>query len=63
MEIRKLTLDYFDRIEEIYAYAREFMRQTGNPNQWQDRFPTVEMTLRDIENGYLYGLFEDHISE
>ena len=58
MEIRKLTLDYFDRIEEIYAYAREFMRQTGNPNQWQDRFPTVEMTLRDIENGDLYGLFE-----
>ncbi len=58
MEIRKLTLDYFDRIEEIYVYAREFMRQTGNPNQWQDRFPTVEMTLRDIENGDLYGLFE-----
>ena len=57
MEIRKLTLDYFDRIEEIYSNARVFMRENGNPSQWKDLFPTEEMTLNDIRNGNLYGLF------
>ena len=34
MRIRKTTESDFDRIMEIYAYAREFMARTGNPNQW-----------------------------
>ena len=27
------------RILEIYAYARNFMKETGNPDQWKDNFP------------------------
>ena len=34
MEIRRSTEQDFDRIMEIYAYARGFMAAHGNPNQW-----------------------------
>ena len=33
MKIRKTTEQDSDRLMEIYAYARDFMAKTGNPNQ------------------------------
>lgn len=42
------------RILEIYAYAREFMRKTGNPTQWKDHLPEKKVLIRDIEAGNLY---------
>lgn len=33
MEIRHSTENDFDRIMEIYEYARNFMAENGNPNQ------------------------------
>ena len=30
-------------MQEIFADARAFMRENGNPDQWGDRFPTQEM--------------------
>ena len=42
------------RIEDIYAYARGFMRQTGNPNQWGNHHPPHKQLLLDIEEGKLY---------
>ncbi len=34
MKIRTATILDLERILEIYAYARTFMAQTGNPTQW-----------------------------
>ena len=34
MKIRKSTEQDFPRMMEIYAFAREYMKQHGNPNQW-----------------------------
>ena len=43
-----------DRICRIYAYARAFMANHGNPNQWGKTHPPVEQLEKDIEAGDLY---------
>ena len=52
--IREASFDDLPRILEIYAEAREFMRQTGNPNQWWDHHPAESILLEDIPKGQLY---------
>ena len=44
----------FPRIEEIYAYAREFMAQTGNPNQWGKTNPPHDWLVEDIRQHLLH---------
>ena len=34
MKIRKTTPEDFEQVMKIYARARDFMAQTGNPRQW-----------------------------
>ncbi len=46
MFIRKTTTDDIPRLMEIFAIARRFMQQTGNPSQWGDDYPG-EMLIRD----------------
>jgi len=55
--IRKATESDFARIMEIYAAAREFMAQHGNPNQWGPTcWPPEALVRRDIaqEKSYVY---------
>lgn len=59
MEIRKARLEDLDRILEIYAYARTFMAETGNPTQWGDSYPQKELLLEDISRKQLYVMVED----
>jgi len=47
------------RIKEIYAYARQFMEQNGNPNQWGKTNPPVEKLEEDIDRGNLYVIEEE----
>lgn len=47
-------MEELSRIEEIYAYARAFMAQTGNPTQWGTTHPPVEQLKKDICNRRLY---------
>ena len=55
MEIRKTTEQELDRIMEIYAHARAFMVEHGNPNQWgPTSWPPEELILRDIAQGDSY---------
>ena len=55
MEIRKATTQDFDRIMEIYASARRFMAEHGNPNQWgPTHWPPEDQIHRDIDRGDLY---------
>lgn len=51
MTIRDTTIADFGQIQEIYAYAREQMRQSGNPSQWGSDRPSGETLLADIQNG------------
>lgn len=55
MEVRHSTEQDFDRIMEIYAGARKFMAENGNPNQWgPTNWPPEDLIHRDIENGKSY---------
>ena len=52
--VRKACKDDLERAQEIYAYARAFMRDHGNPNQWYNNHPPLEQLEKDVENGDLY---------
>ena len=60
MEIRHSTEKDFDRIMEIYAIARKFMADHGNPNQWgPTNWPPAKCIWQDIENGKSYVCVHD----
>ena len=50
MNIRKSTLQDLPQILNLYKIAREFMKNNGNPNQWEDRYPEVSTVENDIKN-------------
>lgn len=52
--VRKATAADLDRIENIYAYARAFMAENGNPNQWGKSHPPRNQLVRDIADGNLF---------
>ena len=54
MKIRKAQTRDLDRILEIYAIAREYMRQSGNPDQWGFDKPKKELLEDDIKKGELF---------
>lgn len=49
------------RILDIYACARRFMAETGNPDQWGDSFPPQELLAADIKAGQLYAVKEGDV--
>ena len=50
ISIDKAKMQEMPRILEIYAYARNFMRENGNPTQWED-FESIQKNLvTDIEH-------------
>ena len=53
-QIRTAELEDLPRIQDIYAYARKFMAETGNPKQWGTTHPPVETLREDIRQGQLY---------
>ena len=52
--IRPAKEEDFQEILDIYAYARAFMKRTGNPGQWGDTHPPAEMLRQDIVKKQLY---------
>ena len=58
--VRNAVQSDLPRIEEIYAYAREFMAKTGNPNQWGKTNPPHEWLVDDIEKELLH-VIEDEV--
>lgn len=42
------------RLMDIYAYARNFMRETGNPAQWENLDAIERNLVADIEHENLY---------
>ncbi|MGN1214839.1 MAG: GNAT family N-acetyltransferase [Candidatus Cryptobacteroides sp.] len=41
-------------MQEIFAAARKFMRENGNPNQWADDYPGEALLGEDIASGDSY---------
>ncbi len=59
-KIRKSRREDLREIMHIYAYAREFMASTGNPDQWgKNKWPPQEIVEKDIEAGKSYVLTDE----
>lgn len=54
MEIRKAVSGDLSPVTDIYAAARQFMREQGNPDQWGESYPPVPLLEDDIAQGNLY---------
>lgn len=58
-DIRRAVFADLAEIEQIYAYARTYMKEHGNPTQWGTRNPHREKLLSDIQREQLY-VIDDH---
>ncbi len=63
MPIRKSTLDDINAISDILYGCREFMKNNGNPNQWEDMDRVIRKTKEDIALGNSYVYIEDNVIE
>ena len=54
LRIRKAELQDMEGILEIYAAARRYMAEKGNPGQWLDGYPKRELLEEDMKEGALY---------
>ena len=57
--VRTAIMADLPRILEIYAHARQFMAETGNPNQWGKTNPPRETLEQDIHQGLLHVVEEN----
>ena len=51
---RNATWEDLPAIERLYAGARRFMAETGNPNQWGNTTPATSLLEEDIAKGLLF---------
>ena len=51
MQIRLARAEELDAVMAIYAAARQYMREQGNPTQWGTNHPPRELVERDIARG------------
>lgn len=58
MIIRNATEQDIPRMKEIFAIARAFMAATGNPHQWAESYPSIELLREDILSGDSYVCIE-----
>lgn len=54
MNITKATLADLDSIQEVFSFARNQMRQNGNPSQWGQNRPLTESIIKDIKMNNFY---------
>ena len=58
--IRKARVSDYDQLIKIFSLAKEFMKKSGNPNQWKDDYPGVNF-IEEIKNGHIYLLEDEKI--
>ena len=61
MIIREARTEDIERILEIYDIAKAFMRETGNPHQWNSSYPDFNILEEDINKHHLFVMEEDSI--
>lgn len=54
MIIRKGKIEDIPAMGRIYAAAKDYMRRSGNPNQWNGAYPNEEDAAADIARGISY---------
>jgi len=60
MRIRKTTENDISRVMDIYAYARKFMAEHGNPKQWgATNWPPEAVIRNDVKEGNSYVCIND----
>ncbi len=60
MRIRRTEESDVSRVMEIYAHARQFMAENGNPNQWGPTcWPPESLIHQDIRDGHSYVCVND----
>ena len=59
MYIRKTKMDDLDDVCDIYDYARNYMKQNGNPEQWGNVHPPRDLIIKDIYAGNSYVCIDD----
>ena len=59
--VRKATWEDLPTIEQMYANARRFMAETGNPNQWGNTTPVTSLLEDDIRKGLLHVMTSDEV--
>ena len=59
-KIRPAMQAELDEIERIYALARRFMEENGNPTQWTDGYPRRTLLEEDIRQKKLYVACRDN---
>ena len=59
MEIRRTTVEDLPQLLALYAQARQFMADHGNPNQWgPTHWPPEALLRQDIAQGKSYVCLE-----
>jgi len=59
MYVRRSNMEDIPAMMELYAQARVFMREHGNPNQWDENYPSRELLEKDIAFGNSYIVEDD----
>lgn len=54
LNVRKAVMDDLDRLMEIFAAAKRFMADTGNPGQWVAGYPQRELMAGEIASSWCY---------
>ena len=62
MHIRQATYNEIDRLMVIFDNAKAIMRNSGNMEQWNGSYPTVEVVSSDIEAGNCFVLCDGEIA-
>jgi hypothetical protein len=62
--IREMNQNDMNAVLDIYETARDFMRRSGNPNQWGDTRPTLDEIEKHIgaKNAYVCVSHENEIA-
>ena len=59
MKLRNAVISELEEILAIYELARAFMKETGNPDQWRNTYPTPQIVKDDIKKEELYVLYDE----
>lgn len=59
MKIIKANETHIPEILEIYVKARKFMKENGNPTQWEEGYPSREIVEKDIAADHCYVCIEN----
>ena len=59
LEVRKTVIEDLDEVEKIFIHARKQMKDSGNPTQWGDDRPSMDLVRNDIARGNSYVVLND----